>query len=352
MKRARFSSLVPRDIWNAINNLVAPNPHENDAVDARQEIDLRIGAAFTRFQTLRVQHNAGVESVVSYGPCQFPTLGFVVDAWQRRESFVPEPFWSIKVEISTNPEGETSKMSKTDTPTKPKKKGKYKGNKGDYAEETEHATFLWCRGHLFDRTATMILYEMCIATPVAVVERVEKHQKLKYRPPPLETVELQKRCSRWLRMSSQQTMNVAERLYQRGFLSYPRTETNRFPAGLDLRNLINMHRGSQQWGGYATRLLNQNGYRTPTNGNKDDKAHPPIHPTKFVQSEYDGFTANEKKIYEFVVRHFLACCSEHAKGHESKVWINIAGEQFKTTGLIILERYSHCISLNMIILNL
>ena len=45
----------------------------------RMEIDLRIGAAFTRFQTLRLQARfpqLGM-SVISYGSCQFPTLGFV-----------------------------------------------------------------------------------------------------------------------------------------------------------------------------------------------------------------------------------------------------------------------------------
>jgi DNA topoisomerase-3 len=57
----------------------------SDAVDARSEIDLRIGAAFTRFQTKRIQDKFGKVSsqVVSYGPCQFPTLGFVVERHQK-----------------------------------------------------------------------------------------------------------------------------------------------------------------------------------------------------------------------------------------------------------------------------
>eukprot|EP01084_Bolivina_argentea_P022072 41004_1 len=332
IKRARFSSLVPREIYNAINNLIDPNPHENDAVDARQEIDLRIGAAFTRFQTLRIQNKSNIESVVSYGPCQFPTLGFVVQRWQKRENFIPENFWTIKVEISTGDKDCKKKGKSMDSSCKKK------SNSGDYVDVVERASFNWMRGHLFDRIYVLVLYEMCIECPIAVVESVQKKEKLKYRPWPLETVELQKRCSRYLRLTSQKTMHIAERLYQRGFISYPRTETNKFPNGLNLRNLVQQHRNSNEWGDYVGRLLEQNGYRNPSQGKKDDKAHPPIHPTKFDQNAYDNFSNDEKRVYEFVVRHFLACVSEHAKGHESKVIINIASEQFITTGLIVLER--------------
>jgi DNA topoisomerase IA len=68
------------------------------AVDVRQELDLRIGAAFTRFQTMRLQKKFAEfnQRLISYGSCQFPTLGFVVERYKAIESFVPENFWKIK----------------------------------------------------------------------------------------------------------------------------------------------------------------------------------------------------------------------------------------------------------------
>ncbi len=55
IKRAKFSALVRRELERSVQNLGLPDENLSKAVDARQEIDLRIGASFTRFQTLLLQ---------------------------------------------------------------------------------------------------------------------------------------------------------------------------------------------------------------------------------------------------------------------------------------------------------
>jgi len=71
--RARFSNVMAPEIKRALQSLGRLNQNFVDAVQARSELDLRVGAAFTRFQTLRLQRRFdgfSEQGVVSYGPCQ------------------------------------------------------------------------------------------------------------------------------------------------------------------------------------------------------------------------------------------------------------------------------------------
>nr|XP_019069627.1 DNA topoisomerase 3-alpha isoform X2 [Solanum lycopersicum] len=311
--RARFSALIDREIHQSVQTLVQPNQLFSDAVDVRQEIDLRIGASFTRFQTMLLRGAFVLDFatddrnlVLSYGPCQFPTLGFVVERYWEIQAHEPEEFWTINCTHNSD-------------------------------EGT--ATFNWMRGHLFDYTCGVMIYEMCIQEPIATVTKVKQQEKLKYPPHPLSTIELEKRASRYFRMSSEQTMKVAEDLYQNGFISYPRTETDCFSDKTDLRTMVQEQEGHPVWGTYAQRLLDpQSGlWRNPSGGGHDDKAHPPIHPTKFSAGE-TRWSQDHHRVYELVVRHFLACVSQPAVGAETIVEIDIAGESFSACGRVILAK--------------
>lgn len=98
--RAKFSDMTAASLNRAINNLGQPDQRVSQAVDIRSELDLRIGAAFTRYLTKRLKpvFPNEIEDMVSYGSCQFPTLGFVVQRYKEIEDFVPRDFWKIKCE--------------------------------------------------------------------------------------------------------------------------------------------------------------------------------------------------------------------------------------------------------------
>ena len=57
--------------------------------------------------------------------------------------------------------------------------------------------------------------------------------------------------SRFLRLDGQTIMKVAETLYTKGYISYPRTETDQFDKEIDLKKLVEKQFPDNQWGQYA-----------------------------------------------------------------------------------------------------
>ncbi|KAG1501985.1 hypothetical protein G6F47_004716 [Rhizopus delemar] len=308
--RAQFSSMQPAAIHRAARNHVELDMKQVYAVNTRQELDLRIGAAFTRLQTKNLRsffEQFGKKKMLSYGSCQFPTLGFVVDRYQQVKNFIPEEFWKIT-------------MTYSQSNVQP----------GEQRLTTE---FNWKREHLFDQWACFILYEKCVEKRVATVTKVKSKQTSKWKPLPLTTVELQKVGCRALHMSGSRIMQIAEELYTAGLISYPRTETDQFDSNFDFMSLINQQTNDPRWGQYAT-LLRDGEFERPRNGKNNDKAHPPIHPTS-----YDRNLSGEKlKVYEFIARRFLGACWKNAVGYETSVEAKIDEEYFDAKGLVILER--------------
>lgn len=305
VKRARFSAIIAQQIHHAAQHPVELDRAQAAAVEARIILDLKVGAAFTRMQTRILQDRFGQlaegKNVVSYGPCQFPTLGFVVQKWNLVKSFVSEPFWYIYLSLIRN--------------------------------SNEETVFTWRRGHLFDAGVAIAIYDRVLSNPLACVTKVTNKSTKKWKPLPLTTVELQKAGSRLLKLAPKKVLDIAEKLYQQGFLSYPRTETDQFDPQFDFHTLIGKQSVDPAWGDFAT-SLGQGGFAPPRRGKNNDKAHPPIHPTAHA----GNLAGDEKRVYEYITRRFLACCSKDAEGWETTVNVECGDESFYATGLVVLEK--------------
>ena len=336
--RAKFSTVMAPEIIRALHSLGRVNEWLVQAVQARTEHDLRVGAAFTRFQTLRLQKKfEGFDTgVVSYGPCQFPTLGFVVERWARIETFIPDDFWFLEMKIRLNPDGSVAggTNANVERPTE----NVSQNNPPRQSSQARSINLSWKRQRLYDRVLTMALYESCLDAREAVVTSLTGRPKNKWRPVPLATVEMQKRASRYLRIGSESVMTAAEELYTQGYISYPRTETEKFRSEFEHMPLIQSFQSvAGEFGDYATKLLSNNNFQNPRLGQNDDNAHPPITPAKAVDPQTIA-DPTQRGIYSLVVKHYLACCSRDAMGKETQLMVKMASEEFTAKGLMILER--------------
>ena len=222
ISRARFSALTESHIKAAWQRPDKPDAKQSLAVDARQEIDLKVGVSFTRLLThqllagakLRFAKCAPRLRLLSYGPCQTPTLYFCVQRHREILSFVPRKFYSLCAIVSVIINGERTRLELD-----------------------------WAPGRVWDEAEARKAHQRCLQGRgcggggggrggggwVACVESMGVKICEMHAPLGLNTVGLLTSASNSLGFSPAHTMVIAERLYINGILSYPRTESTRYP---------------------------------------------------------------------------------------------------------------------------
>eukprot|EP00727_Mastigamoeba_balamuthi_P002805 m51a1_g12521 putative dna topoisomerase 3-beta-1 (925) ;mRNA; f:67-3603 len=279
--RARFSSITAPDIAAAMAKLT-------------------VGVAFTRFQTLffRDKYGGLDASLISYGPCQMPTLGFCVDRYDEIQAFVPQPFWYVEPVVDAG--GRALRLA-------------------------------WARHRVMDRGHAVQLFKGLKDSRAATLEAVKEKETRRARPVPLNTVELLKVASQKLRLGPQHTMLIAERLYTSGYISYPRTESSAYPAAFDIVAVLKEHAQNRSWHAppLSQRELLSAGLTAAKEG-VDMGDHPPI--TPMTSADEGVLGADEWRLYEYIARHFIASVSPDCRLAKTKATFSIGGEQFKISG--------------------
>lgn len=119
------------------------------------------------------------------------------------------------------------------------------------SERGKSFTLKWGRGKIFERNIVTILHSRISNLTEAEVIDVEKSQIHKSKPQGLNTVKMLKVASKTYGMSAHETMKVAEHLYLRGFITYPRTESTTYSANFNFNEILSQHATHPDWGYYA-----------------------------------------------------------------------------------------------------
>jgi DNA topoisomerase-1 len=128
-------------------------------------------------------------------------------------------------------------------------------------------------------------------------------------------------------------MRIAESLYMRGYISYPRTDNTVYPAGLNVDNILNKLKTAFP---DEVHLVNTKRRDRPTRGKTLSKDHPPIHPVGGAAT--DKLNKQEWKIYDLIVRRFLATFTANARSVVSRAEITINDEVFVAEGYELIEK--------------
>ncbi len=299
--RARFSAITPQEIKTAFANTTDLDFALASAGEARQSIDLMWGASLTRFISLAARR--GGNNILSVGRVQSPTLSMIVDREKEIEKFVPEKYWQLG--LVTEKAGEQIEARHTN--------GRFK----DQASA----------GLARDRTKE----------PLVVIE-VREGTKQDRSPSPFDTTTYIVAAAR-LGFSAANAMRIAEDLYMNGYISYPRTDNTVYPASLDLNGLLATLKNSPFKKDVEWTIAHRR--PEPTRGKKSSTDHPPIHPTGVATKE--GIGDDAFRVYELVLRRFLATLAPDALWQTLKVNFDAGGEVYTTTGGHLIEPGWHAV---------
>ncbi len=291
-KRMKFSSLTMSELRRAYRNL----SEELDwgmvhAGLARAYMDFIWGLTTSRALTESLK-KADEYGTLSAGRVQTPTLDMLAEREREIQDFEPEPYWIVEISIEVNDKEfsvTTDKIWEKDKANKLTKR--YRGRK-------------------------------------ALVTSFEEEVRNRYPPHPFNLSDLQSEGSSKLGYSPAKIQSIAQDLYDRALISYPRTSSQKLPPGLNTKKIIEKLKKNSTLKSAAERVLSLDKLE-PNEGSKEDPAHPCIYPTRTPNEELSEEMWN---VYELISRRFLATFGRPAKIMSQKIGLSIGNHEFEANG--------------------
>jgi DNA topoisomerase-1 len=301
-KRMKFSTLMKSELEKAYEE---PLPSLDfaliEAGRTRHEVDWLYGINLSRALTLAARRWSGRHSTLSTGRVQGPSLQFLAKREKTIRSFVPTPYWEINAEaeiLNSVVEAE------------------YERKRIETKAEAD-AVVRACAGKTGEVTKVNIR---------------TVHEK----PPiPFDVGTLQREAYSLFGYTPRRTLAIAQRLYLDALISYPRTSSQKLPPIIDYKKILNSLKRKPAYTKLASKLLEKEELK-PREGAKEDPAHPALYPTGNLPEKPLGVP--EKRVWDLVVRRFMAVFGEEALKESLKVHLDVNGHSFFLRGRRILKQ--------------
>lgn len=300
-----------------------------DAARCRAEADWLIGINGSRALTGLRQHQTGKYEGTNAGRVQTPTLAIVVDRENEIANFVPQDFWEVIGTFGVAAGTYTGKWRPTEG-APASAEGDDDAAKAAQEEAVSNAS------RFADRAAAMELVQRLQGKPVdSVEETVTPTRQL---PPRLfDLTTLQREANKRFKLPVKKTLDIAQSLYERHKMTtYPRTDASALPEDYveSVKTVITQLEDSP-FGRFAKQItdadwVDAKNKRVFDNSKISD--HFAIIPTG-VQSS--GLSADEEKVYELIVRRFLAAFFPAAEFNKTTRVTVVDAERFHSGGKVM-----------------
>ena len=292
--RLWISSLTDKAIKEGLDNL--RDGHDYDrlyaAAKSRSEADWLVGINATQALTI-----AAGRGTYSLGRVQTPTLAMVCRRFLENKNFKPTQFWQMH--FTTEGDGGAVKFLSAD-----------RWEDKDKAE----ALFLQVKG-----------------IKSVVITKVECKEKTEEPPLLYDLTTLQKDANVKYGLTAEQTLSIAQKLYEAKVITYPRTSSRYIPDDVfdEIPSLLRTLEDSEQWGALSMTIDKPN--RRSVDASKVTDHH-----ALLITGEKMQYPSNDdKKIYNLIVARMLEAFSEKCEKQQTTVTAEVEGVPFVVKGTVI-----------------
>jgi len=327
MQRMWYQSMTADSLNEAFESRMPGSAYDDlgDAARCRIEADWLVGINASRAITALIERMAPSLGLCNLGRVLTPTTAFVVDREYEIKRFVSRDYWEVHAEFGV--------AAGTYV-------GKWVGAAVDSDSERDEVVADAMPGSRFwEQDKALAIVEKCRDVVPSVV--TDESESTKSSPPKLyDLTMLQREANRRYKFSAKKTLDIAQALYEKHKVTtYPRTESNALPEDFvdKVVAVLSVFEDSN-YAEHSSRILSSDwvqGSNRKVFNNKKITDHWAIIPEPKLPV---GLDDSEKKIYDLIVRRFLAAFHPDAIYTQTTRTSVVAGETFLSRGKVLVQR--------------